>query len=168
MFAGNNGLFSGVYYPASIDFIFNQNKGERFLLRSVKWTTNLEANNINYWNETISKLLVYSKNQCSDENTITKKSYSYVVGVMTPTGNTIYRDGEWIFNDILDILSSPNYAVLDNSFNIITSNMNYSKNWYDKSKFIGKFIIVRLIYTNSSTVRKLRISNVDIDATNIL
>ncbi|MCK9429720.1 MAG: hypothetical protein M0R17_06915 [Candidatus Omnitrophica bacterium] len=168
MFAGNNGLFSGIYYSSSIDFIFNQNKGERFLLRSVKWTTNLEANNINYWNETISKLLVYSKNQCSNENTITKKSYSYVVGVMTPTGNTIYRDGEWIFNDVLDILSNPNYAVLDNSFNVITSNMNYSKNWYDKSKFIGKFVIVRLIYTNSSTVRKLRISNVDIDATNIL
>jgi len=156
--------------PSVIDFVFNNNRGERFLLKNVKWTTNIEASGINYWDETINKLFVYSKNMCTELITIAKRSYGYNAGtyVMEETGNTSFKDGEWVYSDLKDYLTTPNSSFIDANYNIITSALNLSKNYFEKSKIIGKFISVRLIYNNSSATKKLRISNISIDAKNIL
>jgi len=170
MLSSNYGLYEGVYFPSSTDFIFNSNTAERFLLRHVKWVSNIESGEINYWNETISKLLIYSKNLCTEEITIAKRSYSYNGGtyVMEDTGNAMFKDGEWVFDDIKDYLSTPNSVFLDANYNLLSSALNLSKLYYEKSKFITKFIVMRLIYTNSSSNKKIRISNIGIEAKNIL
>ena len=170
--SNNNGYYNDVYFPSSVDFIFNGNTSERFLLKSIKWTTNIELNGINYWDETINKLLIYSKNLCTEEITILKKAYDYNVVTYAMEentgGNAIFRDGEWVFNDIKDYLNTPNSVFLDSNFNLITSALNLSKNYYDKSKIISKFVIIRMSYTNSSSNRKLRISNININVKSIL
>ena len=164
---GGTGIASD---PSVIDFMFNSNKGERFLLKNVKWTSNIEASGINYWNETIDRLLIYSKNLCTELISIVKRAYGYNSGTyaMEEIGNTLVRDGEWVFNDIKDYLTTPNSAVLDNNFALVDASLNLSKTWSDKSKFISKFFIVRMIYNNSNTSKKLRISNISVDTKNIL
>jgi hypothetical protein len=171
MFTGNYGYYNSVYNYSIIDWIFNDNKNRRFLLKSFKWTSNLYKSGINYWNSTIHSLLFYSKNLCSEEITVVKKEYTYgstAPYVLQEIGNTLYQDGEWIFNDIKDYLTSPNLSVLDNNFDLVTASLNLSKNWYDKSQFITKFVIARMKYLNDSNNYQLRISNVDIDVTNVL
>jgi hypothetical protein len=156
--------------PSYIDFIFNNNKGERFLLKHVRWVTNIENAGINIWDETIDKLMVYSKNLCSGEISIVKEHHDYnaISNGLEQLGNTLYYDGEWVYNDVVDYLTTPNSVFLDANGKIITSALNLSKNYFEKSFFIGKFIIARLIYNNSSVTKKLRISNVTIETKNIL
>ena len=171
LLSGNYGYYNTTYHNSVIDFIFNSNKSDRFLLKNVKWVTNLEASGINYWDSTITKLMVYSKNQCTGEVTIVRNYYGYDGnGIITEQANAncIYQDGTWIFNDIKDMMSTPNAAILDNNFDVVTASLNLLKNWYEMSKFISKFVIVRMLYTNTSANRKLRITNIDIEAKNIL
>lgn len=171
MFSGDFGYYTGTLYNSNIDFIFNNNNGQRFLLKHIRWTTNIEANEINYWDDTIDTLLVYSKNLCSNEINIEKESYDYdaVTHIIekNTNGNTIYQDGEWIFNDIKDFLSSKNSVFIDGNFNIVITALDLTKLWYNQSKFISKFIIVRMKYVNASN-KKLRINNVAIDVKPIL
>jgi uncharacterized protein (TIGR02145 family) len=155
---------------SSIDFIFNQNTKDRFLLKSIKWVTNVEKDGINYWDETISRLLVYSKNQCSNEISIVKHSYDYDPISHEPieVGNAVFLDGEWIYNDALDYLTNLNSEFIDANGNLITSALNLSKEYFEKSFFIGSFIIVRLIYDNTTANKKFRISNISPNIKSIL
>lgn len=175
MLTGNFGYYTGTYANSHIDFIFNNNQGQRFLLKHIKWTTHIEQDGIDHWDKTISKLLVYSKDLCGSEISITKESYDYdaVTYVMEKTGNTIYHDGEWIYNDVVDYLSNKNTVFIDGNFNIMLPALNLSKSWYNLSKFIGKFVIIRMIYTNEAPAsgslnKKCRINNIAVDVKPIL
>lgn len=178
MLTGNFGYYTGAYSNSHIDFIFNNNNNQRFLLKNVRWTTSIEKDGINQWDLTISKLLVYSKNLCSGEITILKESYDYdaVTYVMEKNagGNTLYQDGEWIYNDIRDYLDIRNSVFIDDNFNLLSTALVLSKSYSEASRFISKFVIVRMIYTNAAPVApsnvnpKCRINNVVIDVKNIL
>ena len=170
MFSGNYGNYAGTYYNTIIDFIFNSNSSERVLLKNVKIVSSFEASGISYWDTPVGNIMIYSKNLCTGNIPLVKLSYDYVAGVLTPSsgGNILFRDGEWMFNDIKDAMISPNLAILDNNFDLIAASINQSKNWYDMSKFISKFFIVRLSHLNTSANRKLRISNVNVDLKQVL
>lgn len=167
----NNGLYGkyeDIYYSSIIDFIFNSLDSESFLLNSVSWISTIENALIKYWNKTVSKILIYSKNQCTDINSITQKIISTTDGVISKTGNTQYSKGEWIFNDIKDTLKIPNSLFLNKDFSVDISKLETNKSWYTKSKFIGKSIIVRLIYDNDSSNNKIVIDSVKIDVKSTL
>lgn len=167
--AGNRGSYDAINYSDSIiDFIFNNNSGARMYLTSVRFTTTIEVNDIKYWDQTLSQIMIYSKNLCTGVVDLTKREVVYDGSMkLTQNGNLRFEDGEWIFNDISDLLTTPNSKFLDANFDIISTAINNLKNWYEKSKFISKFIIVRLIYTNNGN-KKLIISDVNINAKSVL
>jgi hypothetical protein len=114
--------------------------------------------------------MVYSKNLCSGEITISKHYYDYnaTTDAMQESGNTLFLDGKWIYNDITDALITQNSAFLDANYNLIGSALNLSKEYFDKSKFISTFIITRIVYTNTSANKKFSISSINIDVKPVL
>jgi hypothetical protein len=167
--SGNYGRYDAINYSDSIiDFIFNNNSGARMYLTSVRFTTTIEVNDVKYWDQTLSQIMIYSKNLCTGVVDLTKREVLYnELMKLTQNGNLRFEDGEWIFNDISDSLITPNSKFLDTNFDVISSAINNLKNWYEKSKFISKFMIVRLIYTNNGN-KKLIISDVNINAKSVL
>ena len=172
MLSGNYGYYAGSYAYSTVDFIFNNNSGERFLLKNVKIVSNFDASGISYWDAPVGNIMIYSKNLCTGNIALVKKSYGYnaVTYVLeeTTNGNILFRDGEWMFNDIKDAMISPNLAILDNNFDLVAASINQNKTWSDMSKFISKFFIVRLSHLNTSANKKLRITNISVDVKPIL
>ena len=169
--SGTFGNFEGTYYDFSVDFLFNSDSGESFLLNSVNWLTNIEASLINYWNETISKIAIFNKNQCTGEISIVKKETSYdESGNLVATGNTQFNKGGWTFNVIEDIvtLTNTNSNILTSEFDINTAILNTNKAWYERAKFIAKGVIVRLIYNNTVANKRIRISDININGKKVL
>jgi hypothetical protein len=299
---GNYGWFTA-FKDSIVDFLFNGNGEDSVLLKSIKWVTNIEDNNgVNYWDKTLTSIMIFSKNLCTGLITVTKRvitetnntytqsfvpnngflngtapcdavyplnitgsnpvgswilasSYAlskntftasgnqtftlsgsltkhanatnitvnfFINGVQvwtsgvstnpidlstygvikipngqtfsievhqyipttngTPsgtisiaiynptgvisTGNSKFINGEWDYNYIADALIDPNSAFLDNDFNVIGGNINQSKTWSLKSKFIAKVFTIRTIFTNTGTL-KYRISNIKINAKKI-
>lgn len=170
LLTGNKGYYMGVYCNSIIDFIFNNNRGKRFLLENVNWITNIDDNGINLWNETITQLFIYSKHFATLLTDIVKREYGYdaITHAMTEVGNTLYQDGRWIFNDIKDYLASLTSQILDDNFAIIDASFDPAKIDTDLSKFITEFVIVRMLYTNTNSNKSLSIDDVQIQIKNIL
>lgn len=115
-------------------------------------------------------MFIYSKHFATLLTDIVKREYGYdaVTHAMTEVGNTLYQDGRWIFNDIKDYLASLTNQILDDNFAIIDTSFNPAKIDTDLSKFITEFVIVRMLYTNTSSNKSLSIDDVQIQIKNIL
>ena len=124
------------------------------LFDAFQWITEVfDSNGTNYYGKTFTKLLIYSENQCS--------------GVIDlSSANVKSTEGTWRFNDFKDIVityanqiinqdkgipTGTNASVLTDNTKVITSNINASKRWYEKSFFRGKYIVIRFVYSNSIT-----------------
>ena len=177
LLSGNYGYHIGNYVYTTVDFIFNNNAGERFLLKNVNWVQSFEANEISYWDSPIGNMMIYSKNLCTGLVNLTKRAYQYNAGTyileeaVTPDASNktvLFQDGKWIMNDISDYLITPNSVFIDGNFDLVSTALNLSKTWSDRSKFISKFFIVRLSHLNTSANKKLRITNISVDVKPIL
>ena len=97
--------------------------------------TSVEKNDIVFKDKTITDIMVYNNHQCS--------------GLINLEENTIRNtEGEWRFNNFRDIVIDVNSPVINNDGTINTNNLDFSKLWFEKSNFIGKFIVVRLYMNN--------------------
>ena len=62
--------------------------------------------------------------------------------------NGVYKEDLWIFNGFEDYVKDNRKPFIDDSINIISSNFNYSKEWFDISKFMSIFAVITFKFDN--------------------
>ena len=137
----------GVYFDQSVvfktyvDLIYNiQKKYEKYLL-SVKWDVDIiDSTQKVLEDKTLTSIMVYNNNQCSGEVDLTHPHF-----IEKNSRNT---KEEWSFNDFRDLVLNKNVIFIDEKRELITSNITNNKAFFDKSMFISKFVVIRLIYNN--------------------
>ena len=140
---GLKGVYFGHKEESYIDLIFNEGEGSRSLF-------SLSIDTINKKNEdfpviveelterTIDAIVVFNEHQCSGRIDLPLEDYDKI------------RDAEGMFNinNFRDIVINRFLPIINNRGVIKESNLDFNKNWFDKSYFIGTFIVVRLIWKN--------------------
>lgn len=136
----NNKFTKGEYYgqkfESYVDLIFNKNLSITKLYKTISWiTTTINPINGAEQFKTISKVMLYNENQCS--------------GIIALNSDNIKgRNNEWFFNDFRDLIITPTNPIIDDKGDLYINNINQFKIWFEKSNFISKFIVVRLIIDN--------------------
>jgi len=150
---GDPGEYYGTIHPAYIDVIFNNPVGYDKKFKYFSWVTEvLTSSEEHEWDKTFDTAIVYNYNQHSDQITLTKAGYG--------TGNIRNTKGQWQFNDFDDILNDKSKVLIDLDEQVALQDTSLDiaekyTNWYEKSMFKGKFVILRLSYdnTDSYTIR---------------
>lgn len=147
---GDPGEYYGTLHDSYIDIIFNLPRAIEKAWDYFSWSTEVITSlEEHQWDKTVTSAIVYNYNQHSDVVTITP-------GTSYAGGNVRSTKGKWYFNDFKDLLSDKDKVLIDFDDvealqeTSLSSGDKYT-NWYDKSKFKGKFVILRLIYNNTDT-----------------
>lgn len=127
-----------------IDVVFNNNRTQSKIISSINWISDtLKLDNTVVLKDTLTHIMVYNNYQCS----------GIVALQLVPTWFNEIKDikeEEWSFNKFSDIVIDRNLPFIDKKYNVIITNVTNNKSWFNKNKFIGKFVIVRFIYDNVS------------------
>jgi hypothetical protein len=148
LFKHNNPLNKCIYYDGQIkesyiDVVFNESPDITKTLRSVNWlsdTTKLDGTVLR--EETLTHIIVFNNSQCSGIIDLKANKNLWFGSDARNVEET------WNFNDFRDLLKNNTLPILDNKNELILSNINNSKSWFDKSLFISKFVIIRFIKDN--------------------
>lgn len=148
LFKHNNPLNKCIYYDGQIkqsyiDVVFNDSPDITKTLRSINWlsdTTKLDGTVLR--DETLTHLIIFNNSQCSG-----------ILDLKEDNGLWFGSDARnveetWNFNNFRDLLKDNTLPILDNKNELILSNIDNFKSWFDKSLFISKFVIVRFIKNN--------------------
>lgn len=136
--------YDGVIKESSVDVVFNDAPEKTKNFDNANWITTVEAPTVKYENETATHLLVYNDTQSTDKIDLAKSSKIWYGRDARNTEET------WNFNNFRDLVKDTTTAFLDARLELVTGNIDANKSWYNKSKFISKFVVVRLIYSNAS------------------
>ena len=149
----NPGNFFGKQYQSYVDLIFNgrldiskQYQALTWVSESFDITTNTELQF-----DTIDKVMFYNNHQCS----------GYIEVSKTDLKTSRNAEGIWQLNEFRDMLISPDKKILNDDGSLITNNISLTKQWFNKGMFFGNFIVVRMLWDNTTKVLK-HIHNVNI------
>ena len=59
-------------------------------------------------------------------------------------------EGTWGVNKFRDLVDNTDNPFIDSNLDVITSNINTNKPWYEQKRFVDKFIISRFSFDNST------------------
>jgi hypothetical protein len=138
---GVKGTYFDKTYLSYVDLIFNAESKVSKLLQTIELIT--EVLNIDYTVETqktITHLMIYNNTQCSGIINIKDNMFE-----ITKNANDSFN-----INDFRDIVKNEFSPVILKNGELIQENLDYNKNWFEKSNFSGKFIVVRLIIDNQN------------------
>ncbi len=148
-------FYEGVMYNSYVEVVFNESNDISKVFSSANWITEvIDLVGASRKEETLTGLMVYNSTQCSG-----------IINLQGENGLWFGKDVKnkeqtWNFNKFRDLVKDTTLPFLDEDGNLINTNININKSWFDKSKFISKFVIVRLIYNNVNQ-RDLHILSVD-------
>lgn len=148
-----NSVQKGKYYtdtihPWFIDVVFNPNPAEDKLFTELEWVTESypviqtqgQVDRTLGYNNTLTHLTLYSKDRCTGKTTLstindTDSFYE---------SNLRNLNGVWYFNAIRDLSISTGFVLgFYQNFNIDPTKLNINMEWFDKRKFVDKFVICR-------------------------
>lgn len=145
-------FYNGTVKKDYVEFVETSEVTKRF--DNIEWITTAENSGVNYPNITFTHLIVYNDSQCSGE--ISLKS-SNVTWYSKDVRNV---EGTFKFNDFRDMIKNISLPFIDETtFEVITSNIDTGKSWYNRSQFISKYVIFRMINDNTS-LKNLHLSMV--------
>ncbi len=133
-------FYNGITYDSYIDLIFNSRLDLSKLYQAVTWESVVKTiEGATLYHETINKIMIYSDYQCS--------------GVIDVKEFTVSRNAEgiWNFNEFRDVVVNASLPIVDEEGRVLNNNLNNNKSYFEKSVFIGTFVVVRLIMTNQNT-----------------
>lgn len=146
------GNHDGKIVESYIDIPFNKRLDLSKLYQALYWVTEVvDKNNVYYQEETLSKILLYNYNQCSG-------LVDLDINRMTITRNA---EGIWQFNEFRDLVKDVNLPIIHNDGEFNESNINNNKYYFNKSNFIGIFIVARLYFKNG-TMNTTYLHNVNV------
>ena len=132
--------YDNVTYASYIDLIFNGRLDLVKHYQAVEWESVVEAiNGARLYNKTIDKVAIYSDYQCSGEVDVNQ---------FTTARNT---EGLWQLNEFRDIAVDRTLPLVREDGSINVNNLNNNRSYFEKSFFIGTFVVVRLIMLNNTT-----------------
>ena len=121
---------------------FNEDKGLKKLFQSLYWQTQFILSGTDIYDKTFTKLFIHNDSQCTKEVIIGNNEEWF------DSDNGVYKEDLWIFNGFEDYVKDNRKPFIDDSINIISSNFNYSKEWFDISKFMSIFAVVTFKFDN--------------------
>ena len=137
-------FYDGTVYESYIDVVFNEDSEITKKFDNVNWISLVEKDGVSYKKLTATGLMVYNDTQCS--GIINLKANN---GVWF--GNDVKNSEDtWNFNNFRDLIKNVTSPFLTDSGELLLSNIKYNKPWFEKSKFISKFIVFRIIYNNDN------------------
>lgn len=140
----------GVTYPSFIEAVFNQYPDTSKVFASLTWRTQVQTHDGKPKAlETFSDVLVWDSRHCSGG---VKLDY---------LANVRNAEGEWRFNAFRNLVKDSSLPFMDEEGEVIPSNLDPEKPWYEQGKFIDNYLIVRLIEDN---VRKNTLYLYSVDA----
>ncbi|RTK92592.1 MAG: hypothetical protein EKK61_03700 [Rickettsiales bacterium] len=125
-----------------IDVVFNEAPLETKRFDNFKWITVSELNNIISDKDTFTNIAIYNDNQFS--GVIDLKDG----GLFWHGKDVRNTEGTWNFNKFKDLLTNKTTLFKDDKNFFILLSIDHNKAWFNKNKFISKYIIVRLINNN--------------------
>lgn len=134
--------YDSVIKESYIDVVFNDSPETSKRFENVNWITTVEKNEVTYKGETATSLMVYNNSQCSGKISLQANPSLWYKRDVRNCEDT------WNYNKFRDLINNVTLPFLDNKGDLIGSNINNSKSWFDKSVFISKFVIFRIINNN--------------------
>lgn len=139
----------GTYYDSTvhtsyIDVIFTAPQGVPKLLVDAVWNTDVidRLQLVRDYDLTIDRVMIYNDTQCSGSLEVKTNDDWFNV----ENGKDV--NGNWFFSNFADCVINNKAAFLTNM--LPNANVNSTlKNWFDRSVFLGTYIIVRLQYNNT-------------------
>lgn len=133
----NKGTYFGNTFDSYVDLIFNSRLDLSKLYQAIEWNSVCKTlSGATLYNKTIDKIVIYSDYQCSGEIDISEFNTSRNV------------EGVWNFNEFRDIVINSSLPLVGEEGELINTNLNNNKSFFEKSSFIGTFVVVRLIMSN--------------------
>lgn len=160
LYKHNSATLKGIFYNATmyrsyVDVPFNQAQNITKVFGNFNWITHVRTiAGVMREDETLTNLMVYNNNQCSGDISLQADGGIWYGKDAKNTEET------WNFNKFRDLINDKNSVFLDANGDLITSNINNNKPWFDRNKFISKFVIVRFGYDNVNQ-RDIYIVSVD-------
>jgi hypothetical protein len=168
----DNSLIKGKYYddtiyPSIIDVVHNPQPGVDKVFTNIVWLTevypstysNGQPNTELYYPSTITRLTARTLDHCTGSIVLIPET-----GIDSfYTSNIRQKNRTWYFNDIRDIAIQTGFlkGFYDN-FTIDSTKLDTNMEWYERRKFIDKFITCRYEFDNLQNTRLLFIeSNVE-------
>lgn len=118
---------------------------------AINWKTQYKKAGVIDEKRTFTAIMLYNHNQCSGEQPITLKR------------TTRNAEGVWKFNDFRDLLKSPTTVFLDKDGNVIPSSIMANKSFFKKSRFIGDYLCIRMIFDNAESLPEIVLSDFSIN-----
>ncbi len=135
----NKGLYFNTTFSSYVDLIFNSRLDLSKLYQAIEMQTVCKTiQGATLYHKTIDKIVIYSDYQCSGEIAISEFNTSRNV------------EGVWNFNEFRDIVINSSLPLVGEEGELIASNLNINKSYFEKSVFIGTFVVVRLIMSNTN------------------
>ena len=149
----NPGNFFGKQYQSYVDLIFNGRLDISKQYQALNWVSEAFdiATNTELQFDTIDKVMFYNNHQCS----------GYIEVSKTDLKTSRNAEGIWQLNEFRDMLISPDKKILNDDGSLITNNISLQKQWFNKGMFFGNFIVVRMLWNNTTKVLK-HIHNVNV------
>lgn len=149
----NPGNFFGKQYQSYVDLIFNGRLDISKQYQALNWVSESFdiATNTELQFDTIDKVMFYNNHQCS----------GYIEVSKTDLKTSRNAEGIWQLNEFRDMLISPDKKILNDDGSLITNNISLEKQWFNKGMFFGNFIVVRMLWDNTTKVLK-HIHNVNV------
>lgn len=149
----NPGNFFGKQYQSYVDLIFNGRLDISKQYQALSWVSEAFdiATNTELQFDTIDKVMFYNNHQCS----------GYIEVSKTDLKTSRNAEGIWQLNEFRDMLISPDKKILNDDGSLITNNIALTKQWFNKGMFFGNFIVVRMLWDNTTKVLK-HIHNVNV------
>lgn len=133
----SKGLYFGTKYESYVDLIFNGRLDLSKLYQAIEWQSICKSvQGASNYHKTVDSIVIYSDYQCSGEIPISEFNTSRNV------------EGVWNFNEFRDIVIDSSLPLVGEEGEILTDNLNNNKSYFEKSVFIGTFVVVRLIMKN--------------------
>lgn len=149
----NPGNFFGKQYESYVDLIFNGRLDISKQYQALNWVSESfdMATNTELQFDTIDKVMFYNNHQCS----------GYIEVSKTDLKTSRNAEGIWQLNEFRDMLISPDKKILNDDGSLIINNISLAKQWFNKGMFFGNFIVVRMLWDNTTKVLK-HIHNVNV------
>ena len=149
----NPGNFFEKQYQSYVDLIFNGRLDISKQYQALSWVSEAFdiATNTELQFDTIDKVMFYNNHQCS----------GYIEVSKTDLKTSRNAEGIWQLNEFRDMLISPDKKILNDDGSLITNNISLTKQWFNKGMFFGNFIVVRMLWDNTTKVLK-HIHNVNV------
>jgi hypothetical protein len=150
----------GVTRPSYIDLSFPF--GDAAVLKSFSWLTKvregaLETENFIEHDSTFTHALVHNDYQASGNISLIRADgdMNGVPGTTTLGTNNLRRvNHSWTFNEFRDLVLDRTLRFIDSEGEIVDTNIDVTKPWFDQKRFISNHVTIRLTAENSSSTTK--------------